>query len=108
MAYKLKHNIVAEASVFERSGPTETLHTVPLGDEYVKVCIVVAMQPESPLYKPIVDECTTVGEAIGIPVAWPKEFVLYGTTNMVKFELDFMLLSVFFVVTNTTCQYLYK
>ena len=71
-------NIVAHGELFEKVGPEEVVHTVPLGDAYVRVYIdfVIKKKKDAILPVPIAREVYIVGEATGYYVAWPKNLVL--------------------------------
>ncbi|KAL5714941.1 hypothetical protein ACHQM5_016836 [Ranunculus cassubicifolius] len=81
LALGSKNNIVAKGSVFPKMGPDERLHTVPLGEENLRVSIAYPIQKTALLPIPF-DEYTTVGSAMGVPLAWPKEFVIIEKANM--------------------------
>lgn len=82
MALGSKNNIVAKGSVFPKMGPDERLHTIPLGEENLRVSIAYPIKKTALLPIPF-DEYTTVGSAMGVPLAWPKEFVIIEKANVV-------------------------
>ncbi|KAH7849778.1 hypothetical protein Vadar_022857 [Vaccinium darrowii] len=77
-------NIVAHGEMFEKVGPEEVVHTVPLGDAYVRVYIDFVIKKDAILPVPIAGEVSIVGEATGYYVAWPKNLVLLGDEGGLK------------------------
>ncbi|KAH7857346.1 hypothetical protein Vadar_011573 [Vaccinium darrowii] len=77
-------NIVAHGEVFEKVGPEEVVHTVPLGDAYVRVYINFVIKKDAILPVPIAGEVYIVGEATGYYVAWPKNLVLVADEGGLK------------------------
>ncbi|KAH7837447.1 hypothetical protein Vadar_014009 [Vaccinium darrowii] len=77
-------NIVAHGEVFEKVGPEEVVHTVPLGDAYVRVYINFVIKKDAILPVPIPGEVYIVGEATGYYVAWPKNLVLLADERGLK------------------------
>ncbi|KAF7113226.1 hypothetical protein RHSIM_RhsimUnG0147600 [Rhododendron simsii] len=71
-------NIVAHGTMFEKVGPEEPLHTVPLGEANVLVSIDFVIQEDVILPIPILGETYVVGDATGYHVAWPKFLILFG------------------------------
>lgn len=71
-------NIVAHGTMFEKVGPEEPLHTVPLGEANVRVSIDFVIQKDAILPVPIPGEMYVVGDATGYHVAWPKNLILFG------------------------------
>lgn len=78
MAVGSLDNIVAHGTVFEKLGPEEPLHTVPLGEANFRVCIDFVIEKDAILPVPIPGEVNIVGEATGYHVAWPKNLILLG------------------------------
>ncbi|XP_058201697.1 uncharacterized protein LOC131316371 isoform X2 [Rhododendron vialii] len=77
-------NIVAHGTMFEKVGPEEPLHTVPLGEANVRVSIDFVIQKDAILPVPIVGELYVVGDATGYHVAWPKNLILFGNEGASK------------------------
>lgn len=78
------YNIVAKGTVYPKTEPNETIHTVPLGKEDVRVRISFAITGDALLPKPVQDEYLTVDSAVGVFVAWPKKWVILNTGIVVK------------------------
>ncbi|KAF5202471.1 hypothetical protein FRX31_007942 [Thalictrum thalictroides] len=80
-----KGNIVAKATVFERKGVDEKLHSVPLGEAYQRVSIHTILDGKNGktlLPVPLNDaDIMTIGSSIGTIVAWPKEWIIIGNRN---------------------------
>ncbi|KAF5186516.1 hypothetical protein FRX31_023897, partial [Thalictrum thalictroides] len=80
-----KGNIVAKATVFERKGADEKLHSVPLGEAYQRVSIHTILDGKNGktlLPVPLNDaDIMTIGSSIGTFVAWPKEWIIIGNRN---------------------------
>ncbi|KAH7838044.1 hypothetical protein Vadar_021409 [Vaccinium darrowii] len=71
-------NIVAHGTMFWKSGPNEVLHTTPLGEGNMRVCIDVVKVSNAILPIPIPGEASTIGEAVGCHVAWPKNLIYFA------------------------------
>ncbi|KAF7113061.1 hypothetical protein RHSIM_RhsimUnG0164900 [Rhododendron simsii] len=69
-------NIVAHGRMYERVSSDETIHTLPLGELNVRVCVDFVIIPHALLPIPIPGDVTSVGEAVGYELAWPKNLVL--------------------------------
>ncbi|PIA35546.1 hypothetical protein AQUCO_03500122v1 [Aquilegia coerulea] len=82
LAVDSKANIVAHGMVFERVELNEKIHSVPLGENNIRVAIEYAISPNALLPVPVIGEMTMVKDAIGSCVAWPKEFVLTGVEEV--------------------------
>lgn len=70
-------HIVAHGTMFERVGPDEKIHTVLLGPDNVRVSVDFVIDESALL--PITSggvDATTVGEALGHHLPWPKKLVL--------------------------------
>ncbi|KAK1258859.1 hypothetical protein QJS04_geneDACA018705 [Acorus gramineus] len=74
----IERDIVVVGMVCNEVSPNETIHTISLGEHNQRVTIIQALSPSTPLPIPIVDEMTTVGEAVGSYVAWPRHLILPG------------------------------
>lgn len=85
LALGSKDNIVAKGTVYQKVGLDEKIHTVALGKDNVRVSISVVLDSSAFLPIPVPGEYTTVGSAIGVPVAWPKKFVITEMQTMVKY-----------------------
>ncbi|XP_058195235.1 uncharacterized protein LOC131311701 isoform X1 [Rhododendron vialii] len=72
------NNIVALGTMFWKSGPNELLHTVPLGEDHMRVSIDVVKVKDALLPIPISEEVATVGDAVGWFVAWPKDLIFFA------------------------------
>lgn len=72
------NNIVAHGTMFWKTGPNEVLHTTPLGEGNMRVSIDVVKVSNAILPIPIPGEATTVGEAVGCHVAWPKNLIYFA------------------------------
>lgn len=77
------------------SSNTETilLHFQPLPATHMKVMIDTPLCPLSKLPCPI-GEASTVGGAVGIPIAWPKGFILPFMVIYIDIFIKFILLFV--------------
>ncbi|KAL6495087.1 hypothetical protein OROGR_030769 [Orobanche gracilis] len=77
-------DIVAKAIVYERIGADDTLHSVPLGEAIVRVCIHSFVQEKRKelLPIPINEDIMTIENALTMFVAWPKKWVIIENENM--------------------------
>lgn len=84
-------NIVAHGSMFEKVSNEETVHMVPLGELNMRVSVDFVIIPNALLPVPVpIADLTSVGEAVGCLVAWPKNLILVD--DEVKFVIiDFIL-----------------
>lgn len=76
LAVGSREHIVAHGTMFERVGPHETIHTVLLGPDNVRVSVDVVIVEDALLPIPIPGEAATIGETLGYQLAWPKKLVL--------------------------------
>lgn len=89
------NNIVALGTMFWKSGPNELLHTVPLGEDHMRVSIDVVKVKDALLPIPISEEVATVGDAVGCFVAWPKDLIFFAPEveyHYAFFHVEFELL----------------
>lgn len=76
--------------MYERVSSDETIHTLPLGELNVRVCVDFVIIPHALLPIPIPGEATSVGEAVGYELAWPKNLVLVND-EVILFIIIFFL-----------------
>ncbi|KAG5562854.1 hypothetical protein RHGRI_005547 [Rhododendron griersonianum] len=77
-------NIVAHGRMYERVSSDETIHTLPLGELNVRVYVDFVIIPHALLPIPIPGDATSVGEAVGYELAWPKNLVLVNDEGASK------------------------
>ncbi|KAI8543010.1 hypothetical protein RHMOL_Rhmol08G0185500 [Rhododendron molle] len=77
-------NIVAHGRMYERVSSDETIHTLPLGELNVRVCVDFVIIPHALLPIPIPGDTTTIGEVVGYELAWPKNLVLVNDEGASK------------------------
>ncbi|KAF7154216.1 hypothetical protein RHSIM_Rhsim01G0018800 [Rhododendron simsii] len=65
LAVGSREHVVAHGTMFERVGPHETIHTVLLGPDNVRVSVDVMIIEDALLPIPIPGEAATIGEALG-------------------------------------------
>lgn len=75
LAVETINNTVAVGTIVDLDGPDFQIHGMPLGDENVRVAVVVPIQEKAKLPFPIYGDLETVGDAVGCHVAWPKKLV---------------------------------
>lgn len=85
------NNIVALGTMFWKRGPNELLHTVPLGEDNMRVSIDVVKVEDALLPIPISEEQATVGAAVGCFVAWPKNLIFFAPE--VQYHSAFLMLN---------------
>ena len=61
----------------------KVLHGIPLSEDNARVSITRAIQGSAKIPFPIQDEITTVEEAVGTFIAWPRDLILKMKTSTV-------------------------
>ena len=92
LAVGSKSNVVALGTIMPTDGPDAMVHGIPLNGN-VRVTIDVAIKGSALLPIPIRDELITISQAIGSYVAWPKEFIIFSSD-----EVIILLLSIFTII----------
>lgn len=83
-------NIVAYATIVDVpviEGRVQTIHSIPLGEENARVSITRTIQGDVRIPFPIGDEITTVQQAKGTFVVWPRYLIGGGKTSSPKVNL---------------------
>ncbi|KAF7134397.1 hypothetical protein RHSIM_Rhsim08G0143200 [Rhododendron simsii] len=77
-------NIVAHGRMYERVSNDETIYTLPLGELNIWVYVDFVIIPHALLPIPIPGDATSVSEAVGYELAWPKNLVLVNDEGASK------------------------
>lgn len=85
LAVDFVDNIVARVTMLEVDSTNPTIHGVPLGKGNMRVVIDIVINAEALLPFPIKDDdISTVGQAVGYVMAWPKQLVILLGHEMIK------------------------
>ena len=69
-----KGEVVAEGR-WSSSDPNTNVHGIPLGPDFMRVWVDIAISPSAYLFRPS-HSMITIQEAVGSTIAWPSEKVL--------------------------------